>query len=201
MHMRQDARSDREAVYKKRKRSITAELLKYALIAFLIMLPVRIFIAEPFVVTGESMSPTFEDSDYLVIDRLAYLHSSPERGDVVVFRYPLDPSVYYIKRIVGLPGETVDLDHGVISITEADGVRHIFHGSHLTIDDQSPLPLITTLAPDEYYVLGDNRDASSDSRQWGPLQSRFIIGRVSARLLPLSRAGLWPGSVASSSVE
>lgn len=189
------------SIYRKRRRPLIVGLLKYTFIAFLIMLPIRLFIAQPFVVSGASMSPTFNQDDYLVIDKLAYLHASPQRGDVIIFRYPLDPSIYYIKRVVGLPGETVELNAGVISITEGDGVRHIFDGSHLSMDDTAPVPLITTLASDEYYVLGDNRDASSDSREWGPLQSRYIIGRAVVRLLPLATAGYLPGEVASTTVK
>ena len=189
-----------KAIYGIPSRNITAELLKYALIAFLIMLPIRLFVAQPLIVTGASMSPTFNDGDYLVIGKLSYAHATPERGDVVIFRYPLDPSMLYIKRVVGLPGETVELNNGVISIMERDGIRHIFHGSHLRTG-YTQLPLITTLAADEYYVLGDNRDESSDSRQWGPLLSRYIVGRAVVRVLPLARAGLWPGSIASTTVQ
>jgi signal peptidase I len=189
------------SIYQKRKPSVLVELLKYTIVAFIIIVPVRLFVAQPFVVSGESMSPTFNPGDYLVIDKLAYAHSSPQRGDIIVFRYPLDPSLFYIKRVVGLPGETVELNNGVISIIEGDGQRHIFNGSHLAYDPSVQTPLVTTLASDEYYVLGDNRDASSDSRDWGPLQMKFIVGRALVRVLPLSNAGFLPGYEASSTVE
>jgi len=129
------------------------------------------------------------------------VNESPQRGDVIIFRYPLDPSMFYIKRVVGLPGETVTLDNGVISIVEQDGKRHIFNGSHVSYDPSAPVPIVTTLASDEYYVLGDNRDASSDSRDWGPLQAKFIVGQAYLRVLPLSAASFLPGSVASSTVD
>ncbi len=190
--------------HKKRKK-ILWQIFKYLVIAFLIMLPIRLFVAEPFVVSGESMSPTFNDGDYLVIDKLAYAHSEPQRNDVIVFRYPLDPSLYYIKRVVGLPGETVEVEGGVVSITAPDGTRHILNGSHLAStdigDDAPPEPIITTLASDEYFVLGDDRDASSDSRDWGPLSAKFIVGRAYLRVLPLSEVGFLPGSEASTTIE
>ena len=189
------------AIYTKRRKSVLVELLKYTIVAFIIMAPIRIFVAQPFVVSGESMSPTFNQGDYLVIDKLAYVQAPPQRGDVIVFHYPLDPSIFYIKRVVGLPGETVELNNGVISIIERDGQRHIFDGSHLAYDPDVQIPLVTTLASDEYYVLGDNRDASSDSRDWGPLQFKFIVGRALMRVLPLSDAGFLPGLEASSTVE
>jgi len=188
-------------IYQKRKHGMLVELLKYTIVAFIIIVPIRIYVAQPFVVSGESMSPTFDPGDYLVINKLAYLHAGPQRGDVIIFRYPLDPSMFYIKRVVGLPGETVELNNGVISIIESDGVRHIFNGSHVSYDPNAQTPLMTTLASDEYYVLGDNRDASSDSRDWGPLQAKFIVGRADLRVLPLSDAGFLPGSEASTTVE
>ena len=179
----------------KKKRSILWQVVKYTVIAFVIMLPVRIFVAEPFVVSGDSMAPTFNDSDYLVVDKLYYRYEPPQRNDVVIFRYPLNPQLFFIKRIVGLPGETVEVEGGIVSITEKDGTRHILDGSHLTTDTdgQPPQPIITTLASDEYFVLGDNRDASSDSRDWGPLQAKYIVGRALFRVFPLNEAGFLPG--------
>jgi len=94
------------------------------MLAFLIVvvvIPIRLFIVSPFVVDGESMHPTFENLDYLIIDEILYRISAPARGDVVVFRYPADPSIFYIKRIIGLPGETVSINHGVVTITTAEG--------------------------------------------------------------------------------
>ena len=177
-----------------RKRIIT-RFLFYTVLAFIIMLPVRWFVTEPFVVTGNSMSPAFEPNDYLVIDKLHYLYAKPRRDDVVIFRYPLDPSIFYIKRVVGLPGESVEMSDGVVSVTGHDGIRHILGGSHLSPEPGKDQPLTTTvLAADEYFVLGDNRDASSDSRQWGPLQAKFIVGRAFMRILPLPDAGIFPGA-------
>ena len=176
-------------------------LLKYTAVAFIIMALVRSVVAQPFVVSGASMSPTFASGDYLVVNKLAYLAAMPQRGDIIVFRYPLDPSTYYIKRIAALPGETVELSSGVISVIGHDGIRHIFNGSHLAYDPDAQIPTVMTLASDEYFVLGDDRDASSDSRNWGPVRMNFIVGRVFVRVLPISNAGFMPGFEASSSVR
>ena len=143
------------------------ELIKLTLIAFIIILPIRFFIAQPFIVSGTSMQPAFQAGNYLIIDLLSYRFEQPQRGDVVVFRYPLDPSLFYIKRIAALPGETVVEDSGVLVAKGAT---------------TSPT---LTLAKDEYFMLGDNAPESSDSRQWGPLQRKFIVGRVLVRAWPL----------------
>jgi len=143
-------------------------------LAFIIVIPVNFFVAEPFIVSGISMQPTFDPGDYLVIDRLTYDIESPQRGDVVVFRYPLDPSMYLIKRIEALPGETVNEATGQV-VPRPSGEQHPLDATTSTL----------TLASDEYFVLGDNSTESSDSRTWGPLQRKFIVGRVLFRLWPL----------------
>ena len=150
--------------------------LKIGILAFLLVIPIRLFVAQPFLVSGVSMQPSFNSGDYLVIDRLAYDFAEPERGDVIVFRYPLDPSHFFIKRVVDLPGETINENTGaLVDPSEATS----------TSPNEPPPPNIT-LARDEYFVLGDNRADSTDSRTWGPLQKKFIIGRVVFRAWPLS---------------
>lgn len=161
----------------KRARSII-DIVKITLLALILVIPIRLFIAQPFVVTGSSMQPAFNAGDYLVIDKLTYDHAPPQRGDVVVFRYPLDPSVFFIKRIVGMPGETVNADTGAV-VGVGDSTKK---DSALV---KTATSTTIALASDEYYVLGDNAAASSDSRQWEPLQRKFIIGRVVFRAWPL----------------
>ncbi len=165
----------------------------YALLALVIVTPLRLFVAQPFYVSGDSMEPDFAPADYLIVDELSYRLHDPERGDVIVFRYPLDPAKVFIKRIVGLPGETVQIADGKVTIVSAD------HAAITTLDDPfaatSSAPAVTTtLHADEYYVLGDNRPASSDSRVWGPVARRLIIGRALARLFPLTRFAIMPGA-------
>ena len=183
-------------------KSIFGDLLKYLAVAFIVMLPVRLFLIQPFIVSGNSMAPAFTDGNYLVIDELYAHHETLERGDVVIFRYPLDPSLYYIKRIVGMPGETMTIDKGAVSIDKRDGTRQVLVVPRPSITELTQVePIITKLAKDEYFVLGDNRSESSDSREWGPLQSKFIIGRALMRIWPLNSIEILPGSIASTSVE
>ena len=168
------------------------DLFTLALLILLIVVPLRLFVISPFVVDGESMHPTFENLDYLIIDELSYRFSPPSRGDVVVFRYPLDPSVFYIKRIIGLPGETVSINHGAVSITQPGGNSFTLSEPYISTEDASYNENVT-LASDQYFVMGDNRPNSSDSRVWGPVPTKDITGRVLLRLLPITRISVFPG--------
>ena len=165
----------------------------FIVLAIIIVVPIRFFVAQPFVVEGESMHPTFESGDYLIVDELTYRLQAPKRGDVIVFRYPNDPSVFYIKRIIALPGETVHIDHGVSTITKTDGSSIALNESYVVAEDAT-YTQDTTLANDQYFVMGDNRPRSSDSRVWGPLPRKNIIGRAYVRLLPPGKIGILPGS-------
>lgn len=176
------------------------ELLSYALLAFVIVVPVRMWVAQPFVVNGSSMDDTFHDGEYLVVDEISYRFKQPERGDVLIFKYPENPSKYFIKRLIGLPGETVAVKGGVVTVSNAahpDGIALVEPYIHSkTFGDVE-----VTLADDEYFVMGDNRMVSSDSRVWGALPKEDIVGRPVARLMPLAKLGLFPGDVASSTIE
>ena len=169
------------------------ELLRFTIIAIAIVVPIRVFIAQPFIVSGSSMVPTFEDGQYLIIDEISYRLDEPKRDDVVVFRYPNDPEKFFIKRIIGLPNETVHIENETIKIFNEE------HKDGLVLD-QGYLKNNTendkfhkTLDKDEYFMLGDNRSASSDSRVWGAVQKDLLIGRVFLRLLPIDKIGIWPG--------
>jgi signal peptidase I len=159
----------------------------------LIVLPIRLFVAQPFIVSGASMQPTFATGDYLIIDQITYDFQPPERQDVVVFRYPNDPSKFFIKRIIGLPGETIEITDRGTKIINKD------HPNGFTLDEpyiESSADngsVTTTLESDQYFVLGDNRDSSSDSRSWGPLAKEFLIGRAYLRLLPPENIAVTPG--------
>lgn len=168
------------------------ELIRFALIALAIVIPIRVFIAEPFVVSGSSMVPTFTDKDYLIIDKLTYRLHSPQRDDVIVFKYPNDTSKYFIKRIIALPGETIDIKGQTITIVnEAHPEGLVLDQSF--IQNMSSDDIHLKLKKDEYYVMGDNRTASSDSRVWGPLNKKFMTGKVWLRLLPIKHADIYPG--------
>lgn len=168
------------------------ELIRIVIIAFVIMVVFRIFIAEPFVVSGSSMVPNFHNKEYLVVNKINYRFNEPQRGDVIVFKYPKDTSQYFIKRIIGLPGERVQIDGGKVRIFNTehpDGVvieEPYLPSNNATFGKSD----IVSLGSSEYYVLGDNRLASSDSRVWGILPEKNIVGRAWFRAFPLSEFGL-----------
>jgi signal peptidase I len=177
---------------KESKKESWWDLFKFGLIALAIVIPIRVFVAEPFVVSGSSMVPTFENADYLIVDKISYKLGIPKRDDIVVFKYPNDTSKYLIKRIIGLPNETIDIKGNAITVTNdkhPDGL--ILDQSYLKNISANTIHL--KLKSDEYYVMGDNRSASSDSRYWGPLKRSFMTGRVLLRLLPLKNLDILPG--------
>ncbi|MFH1820755.1 MAG: signal peptidase I [Candidatus Nealsonbacteria bacterium] len=160
------------------------EVSKIVIVALLIVLPIRYFVFQPFFVRGQSMEPNFHNGDYLIIDELSYQFRAPERGEVIVFKYPGDLSQRYIKRVIGLPGETVKVDLNQVYIFES--------GSFVLLDEdylpdfiETPGQVETMLGTNEYFVLGDNRPLSSDSRRWGVLPEEDIIGRVFFRAWPM----------------
>lgn len=136
------------------------------------------------VVRGSSMSPSIHDGDRILIDPLSYLFGGVERGDIVVLQYPLDPSVDYIKRVVGLPGDEI--------VIEGSEVR--VNGELLAepyVDNPDPFSSITArVKPAHYFVLGDNRARSCDSREFGQVPAGYVRGKVEVRVWPLTRAGL-----------
>lgn len=176
-------------------KGLLKDLFTLALLIVIVVIPIRVFVVSPFVVDGASMHPTFENLDYLIVDELVYHFTAPKRGDVIVFRYPGDLSIFYIKRIIGLPGETVAINHGAVSITRTNGDKVTLTEPYIVNEDATYTKSVT-LNPGEYFVMGDNRPNSSDSRVWGPLPRKDIIGRVDLRLLPLSQSGFFPGASA-----
>ncbi|MBL7045528.1 MAG: signal peptidase I [Parcubacteria group bacterium] len=170
------------------------EIVKFSVIAIIIVAPIRIFIAQPFIVSGASMDPTFETGQYLIIDQLSYRFDEPKRGDVVVFRFPPEPSTFFIKRIAGLPNETLKFINGELFVENADGESKIDE-PYISKANFSNDTLEVSLSEDEYYVLGDNRKGSSDSRIWGTLPKESILGRAFIRLLPITKAEILPGSI------
>jgi len=160
------------------------EIGKIALIAFLLVVGFRLFVFQPFLVRGASMEPNFHNWDYLIVDEISYRFRNPERGEVVVFKFPNDPSQRYIKRIVGLPGETVQVQDGQVAILRGDEKVQLDESHY--ISSTTPGRVEIELSEDQYFVMGDNRAYSSDSRSWGELSGDLIIGRVFMRVFPLS---------------
>lgn len=164
------------------------ELLKVTALSLAIILPIRYFLVQPFYVKGASMEPNFYDHEYLIIDELSYRLREPERGEIIVFRYPHDPAQFFIKRLVGLPGETVEIRNGLVRVANAE------HPQGLVLSEKyldQKVKRITAekvqLQPGQYYVLGDNRVSSLDSRVFGPITRSAIVGRVWLRGWPLDR--------------
>lgn len=173
---------------------VFVEVVQFLLIIIFVIVPFRIFVAQPFIVNGASMDPTFETGQYIIVDQLTYHFSNPERGSVIIFHYPNNPKKFYIKRVIGLPGETVRIDNGTVFIVHnpntSDGIE-VLSEPYLTHTKEEDFEV--TLDKDEYFVLGDNRPGSSDSRDWGPLEEKFIVGRAFVRLLPITQINLLPG--------
>lgn len=162
------------------------EIAKIVIIALLIVVPIRYFIFQPFFVRGQSMEPNFQNGDYLIIDEFTYRFKTPQRGEVVVFKYPNNPSQRYIKRIVGLPGETIKIEDGKVFIYKDDTPQVLDESNYLPLSLQTAGTLETRLDDNEYFVMGDNRPFSSDSRRWGSLPEEDIIGRVFLRAWPFT---------------
>lgn len=171
------------------------ETLKFIFTVAIIVIPIRTFIAQPFIVSGASMDPTFSTGHYLIIDELTYRFSKPERGDVIILKYPKDPKTYFVKRVIGLPNETVDIKDGIVSITNAQGSTTVLKDDFIDPKNKISDSSKTVLLNDEYFVMGDNRAQSSDSRSWGPLPRDLIVGRAFARLYPFSKINIFPGKI------
>ncbi len=169
----------------------TFELIRFIVIAGLIIIPFRIFIAQPFIVNGASMNPTFETNQYLIVDQLTYRTQEPVRGDVIIFRFPLNPKDFYIKRVIGLPTETVTIEGSKVYIQKEGEEKIQLDEPYIEFEANNNISV--TLGKNEYFVMGDNRPNSSDSRHWGVLPKEFIVGRAYMRLLPLSKIDFLPG--------
>ena len=170
------------------------EVIKMVVISLAIVLPIRYFLIQPFYVKGASMEPNFHDREYLIIDEISYRFNQPQRGDIVVFRYPYDPQEFFIKRIIGLPGEEVQIrDGGVLIFNQEhpDGWRlpepYLDEGVKTFAYNEQRVKV----ADGYYYVLGDNRLASKDSRSFGPVARSYFIGLVFLRGWPLDKAGVF----------
>lgn len=168
------------------------ETIKVIVVSLIIVVPIRAYVVQPFYVDGASMEPNFFDGEYLIVDEISYRLEEPLRGDIVVFHPPTNNKVFYIKRILGLPGETVIITGGKISIIGRDGQElkisenYLDNNYQMTEDDNYQV----TLNDQEYFVLGDNRKNSLDSRKIGPIKRDEIRGRVLLRAFPFNRFGL-----------
>lgn len=170
------------------------ETVKVVVISLAIIIPIRYFLVQPFFVKGASMEPTFDDGNYILIDEITYRFHEPERGDIIVFRFPQDKSQFFIKRIVGLPDETLEIKDNQIKIYNKENPNGFILDEkfYLAPDQQTIGSFRIKIDSNEYFVMGDNRLRSSDSRTWGAVNRSLVTGRVFFRALPLSGFGSFP---------
>lgn len=151
--------------------AIFKEIAQTALISLGIFLVVYLFIFQPHRVKGESMIPSFQDGELLLTEKVSYRFSEPKRGDVVIFQAPSSRNVDFIKRVIGLPGETVNFEGGKVKINDK-----LLEEEYVNSSTQGNGTY--RLSENEYLVLGDNRNQSSDSRAFGPIKKDTIEGRA-----------------------
>lgn len=170
------------------------ETIKIVAISLVIILPIRYYLVQPFFVQGQSMEPNFQNHDYILVDKLSYRVDAPKRGDVVVFRYPKDPSQYFIKRIIGLPGDIVQIRDNTIRIFNDEFTDGLLLEENIYLPETNPTAgtYRVTVPDGEFFVMGDNREHSSDSRFWGTVAKKFLAGRGWLRLWPLNNINFVP---------
>jgi signal peptidase I len=179
------------------------EIVKMVFWVVVIIVPIRVFLIQPFFVQGASMEPNFEDREYLIVNELGYKTTNIgigtvkpfkelQRGDVVVFRYPKNPSVFYIKRIIGLPGEKIEISGGQVKISNSENPNGFMldESKYLPVSEET-IGEININLKEEYFVMGDNRKYSSDSRSWGPVPEVDVMGKVVLRAWPIGKASLF----------
>jgi len=168
------------------------EFLKIAILAGVTIALIRYYLFKPFYVSGASMEPNFHEKEYLIIDELSYRFRAPERGEVIVFRYPENPKEYFLKRIIGLPGESVKISGGKVYVfndAHPEGVT-VSEG-YLPTDLKTEGEKTFSVGENQYFVMGDNRPNSFDSRRFGPIDSSLIVGRAWFRGWPFTRVQIF----------
>jgi signal peptidase I len=187
---------DSESGYDQREVAVFFwEVVKMVVLSLAIIVPIRYFIVQPFFVKGASMEEGFHNGDYVMIDELSYRFREPRRGDVIVFRYPQDPSQYFIKRIIGLPGEKIQIRNNEVLIFNDEYPKGFIldESVYLGKERRTVGDSIMNIDAKEFFVLGDNRTHSSDSRNWGAVNRRLISGRVFLRAWPITDMDIFSG--------
>lgn len=168
------------------------EVIKLGLFAVVTIFLVRYFLFKPFYVKGASMEPNFFDKEYLIIDELTFRLREPQRGEIVVFHYPGNESEYFLKRVIGLPGERVKIKDGeVVIYNDANPEGFVLKEDYLPLGLKNKPDVNYNLDANHYFVLGDNRNSSFDSRYFGPVEKKELVGRVILRGWPFSRAQIF----------
>lgn len=165
-----------------RWRSSVWEVVKILTLVLILVFTIRNFVVEAYVINGKSMEPNFRDSERLLIEKFAPRFETLARGDVIIFTHPEDPSKRLIKRVIGLPGETIEIQEGVVFV---DG-KPIDEREWLPETRDASFFAARKVEPDHYFVLGDNREISNDSRRIGSIPREMIVGKFLLRFYPLN---------------
>lgn len=177
----------------KRAVVVVFDFLQSIVVVMAIMVMIYLFVMSPQEIKGASMEPSFFDKEYILTNKILFKLRDPVRGDVVIFKSPANPEIDYIKRVIGLPGDTVSLRQNAIFVNSvkveepylSPGIT-IFGGSYLRENQEVVIP------QGKYFVLGDNRPHSADSREFGPIPKEDFIGKAFLRYWPFTRFGLIP---------
>jgi signal peptidase I len=185
------------------------EIIKVFILAVVIITPIRVFLLQPFFVQGASMEPNFDDGQYLIVNELGYKTTNIgvnnfhlftvnpfkelKRGDIVIFRYPLEPSQFFIKRVIGLPGERVRIENGHVTIFNNSNLNGFVldENAYLASSVVTNGNIDTQLTDSQYFVMGDNRSYSHDSRAFGPIPQNDVVGKVMFRAWPFNKAQIY----------
>ena len=171
------------------------ETVKLVIVSLAIILPIRYYLVQPFFVNGASMEPNFENGDYLLVDEISYRFREPARGDVIIFRYPQNPSQFFIKRIIGLPEETVTIKKNSVKIyNQQNPDGFLLQENYLSSEQQTLGDMTIKMDDNDYFLLGDNRLQSSDSRRWGTVNKTLITGKPFFRAWPVTKASRIKGA-------
>lgn len=188
--LKQEETTDKKLNWKE----IFKEIFIIVFVVFGIVMPFRIYVAEPYLVDGTSMDPTFKTGNYLIVDKISSTAKKPERNSVLVFKYPNNPSKNFIKRVIGLPGETVIVKGDTVTIINTENPKG-FELDQSYVVHKSTQDKTLKLGPTEYFVMGDNRKDSFDSRYWGALDEKYILGKPFIQLLPFTDIKVMPGKI------
>jgi signal peptidase I len=175
--------------------SFFLDIIETVVIALSIFLIIYLFVVSPHQVNGQSMVPNFQSGEYVLSDKISYRTGNPKRGDVIVFHAPeaancpKGTGCDFIKRVMGLPGETITVHDNHIYVNNQPVEEPYLPAEFQTLPGLATKDKSITLGPDEYFVCGDNRPYSSDSRAWGPIHKSDIVGKAFFRYWPLKVAG------------
>lgn len=185
----EEAMPSEKSNFSKSRLSVLLELLRSAFYILTIAFLIRYFLVQPFIVEGSSMEPNFLNQEYLLVSKVSYQLKEPKRGDVIVFRPVESPYLNYIKRVIGLPGETVEIKNGKVWIDKEELKEDYLPRDVKTLISSGTKTITVKLKEDQYFVLGDNRQFSKDSREIGAIPRVNIVGPAWMIVFPFNKMG------------